>query len=1209
MQEWEHEPVEKLQGLKSSNFKPFQPNSFSRLYITAFVALFAVSGGILLLIGSRAATPQINSKKLINSDLVLVQTTTNQIRAIGAAVRDDRLRQNQVAPFLKSISQARQSALIKLVEAKPNQANQFILTDQELTDLSSVPENQLEQKVTLTGAYYVKSQTLKGVDSEVNSLITSSGEYQLYSNGIFPSVDFGSNVSISGYKIKNVIYIPGLSGSLLSIKINSPPPKNSSHIDSSKIINNATLAASQTNVVVIPVNFSNSPSSLSLTAIKAAFQGNPGHDINSYWSEASYNKENLNPTFLGPYTISIPTGSGLSCTNTEWQQFYNQFGSTIDFSQYSRIVLIKNCLGLSLAGSFPVPSVTSGFIFGGQIAQIPSDPINTSTIVHELSHVAGIGNYHSNFYNCQPQAFVPPTRSGPNCQSIAYGNKFDILGGGLGESGSSLIPHLDALHKRNAGWLGPTSNVTVNTPGTHNFKLLPYETPTSGVLTLYIPRGNSGTAFTLEYRQPIGFDSWMTSTNPNCGSKCQATKGPMLNFVYNDGTGDNQLIDTTPLSNQTGTVIDDEVDGMLLPSKSFTDPETGIVISTQSADSTGANVTVTIPTSANCTRNNPTIALTSPFSQTVAPKQTATYSYKITSNDSSNCTATNYRILPPASLFAYNNGVPDSFSDVASPDLVSIAPGASATVNLKLTSDNLVTDGAYSIAASQVVTNSLNTSPVNMPNVSYIVSTTTDTVAPSVPANVHASALGSKGANITWNAVIDNSGGSGLAGYKVLIDGSFMYSTAKTSLNLYTDLSPGNHSVTIRSYDHKDNTSAASTTINFSNLSSSDNQPPTSPGRLLVSSTDRNVSLSWGSSNDNTQVIGYFVIGPNQNIYVPANVTSASFSNLPTNTTYFIEVQAIDANGNFSLDNSAVVDNTAIVTTALAGTHPPTQPMFAYSPSANDKFIKLAWKPSSDDQTLVGYNIFRDGRQIATATTNSYTDLTVLAGKNYQYSVQAVDNVGNVSPITYFEHPLTTGFGGSDTTPPSTIKLVAPISGSTVNGRLNLSSSNVKDETQIGAVDYYLDGFFIGNSTNSPYNVSFDTTQTYNGLHQIEAIVKDSSDNYLSSGLTSFDINNSTLADNIPPTAPTGLKPYIVQSNQVVVYWGASADNFGVTGYNILRNGLRIATVSGSTLAFSDKTVTANTTYNSPGYTVRAFDAAGNVSALSNALAVTTPGP
>lgn len=99
--------------------------------------------------------------------------------------------------------------------------------------------------------------------------------------------------------------------------------------------------------------------------------------------------------------------------------------------------------------------------------------------------------------------------------------------------------------------------------------------------------------------------------------------------------------------------------------------------------------------------------------------------------------------------------------------------------------------------------------------------------------------------------------------------------------------------------------------------------------------------------------------------------------------------------------------------------------------------------------------------------------------------------------------------------------------------------------------------------------------------------------------------------DTQKPTVPTGLAGAAVSTSQISLTWNASTDNVGVTGYDVYRNGTKIAQVTGTN--FSDTGLQANTTYQ---YTVDAFDAAGNVSDQSAPVPVTTqstgpppPGP
>jgi chitodextrinase len=90
-----------------------------------------------------------------------------------------------------------------------------------------------------------------------------------------------------------------------------------------------------------------------------------------------------------------------------------------------------------------------------------------------------------------------------------------------------------------------------------------------------------------------------------------------------------------------------------------------------------------------------------------------------------------------------------------------------------------------------------------------------------------------------------------------------------------------------------------------------------------------------------------------------------------------------------------------------------------------------------------------------------------------------------------------------------------------------------------------------------------------------------------------------------PPTVPGGLKTTSVTSNSVGLSWTASTDSSGtLAGYTVYRNGTSIGTTNATTTTFTDSTAQPSTTYT---YTVDAYDTAGNHSAQSPGLQVTTP--
>ncbi|GAA3455179.1 fibronectin type III domain-containing protein [Dactylosporangium matsuzakiense] len=102
-------------------------------------------------------------------------------------------------------------------------------------------------------------------------------------------------------------------------------------------------------------------------------------------------------------------------------------------------------------------------------------------------------------------------------------------------------------------------------------------------------------------------------------------------------------------------------------------------------------------------------------------------------------------------------------------------------------------------------------------------------------------------------------------------------------------------------------------------------------------------------------------------------------------------------------------------------------------------------------------------------------------------------------------------------------------------------------------------------------------------------------------GLGAIGVGGSTGGDTTPPSAPTGLTAPAKTDTSVSLSWNASTDNVGVTGYRVLRGGVQVGTAASP--SYTDTGLTASTAYT---YTVQAYDAAGNTSAASSALSVTT---
>ncbi len=94
---------------------------------------------------------------------------------------------------------------------------------------------------------------------------------------------------------------------------------------------------------------------------------------------------------------------------------------------------------------------------------------------------------------------------------------------------------------------------------------------------------------------------------------------------------------------------------------------------------------------------------------------------------------------------------------------------------------------------------------------------------------------------------------------------------------------------------------------------------------------------------------------------------------------------------------------------------PPTIPQkLTATGSITVPAIDLMWRASTDDRGVAGYNIYKDGKKIATANRLSYTDTDVVFGETHIYAVTAFDEAPNESeksdPATAMSAPLNAEF-------------------------------------------------------------------------------------------------------------------------------------------------------------------------------------------------------
>src|SRR5882762_9678204 len=214
--------------------------------------------------------------------------------------------------------------------------------------------------------------------------------------------------------------------------------------------------------------------------------------------------------------------------------------------------------------------------------------------------------------------------------------------------------------------------------------------------------------------------------------------------------------------------------------------------------------------------------------------------------------------------------------------------------------------------------------------------------------------------------------------------------------------------------------------------------PSTPTGLTVAAAGSTGANLSWSASTDNVGVTAYILLRNGVQIAMPATTTYAD-AGLSAATTYSYTVAARDAAGNISPYSASV----SVTTASVADTTPPSTPTGLTGAAAGSTGVNLSWSASTDNVGVTGYIVRRNGVQIATPATTSYTDTGLSAATTYSYSVSARDAAGNISPNSASVSVTTAS--AADTTPPSTpTGLTAAAAGSTgVNLSWSASTDNV----------------------------------------------------------------------------------------------------------------------------------------------------------------------
>jgi chitodextrinase len=419
-------------------------------------------------------------------------------------------------------------------------------------------------------------------------------------------------------------------------------------------------------------------------------------------------------------------------------------------------------------------------------------------------------------------------------------------------------------------------------------------------------------------------------------------------------------------------------------------------------------------------------------------------------------------------------------------------------------------------------------------------------------------------------------------GYQVLANGSSTGNTsyagayAKGGTTNVNYLNPGSQAVQMRKY-----------TV------SGDVVAPSKPGGLTSSAiTTNSFTLSWAASSDNVAVTGYDVFRNGSLFGSTTSATSLSITGLTASTAYSMTVKAKDAAG-----NSSVLSDVLSVTTTGGS---------CSLPSGFTGVDIGGVSGQSSCESAGTYTIVAGGADIWNTSDQFRYTYKTLSGDGI--IIAKVNSIQNTDPWAksgvMIRESLAAGSAHVDC-------YITAANGFSFQWRAATNGTTTSTIATGFSAPYWVKLQRTGNSF-SAYRSADGSSWTQVGTATTVTMASSvyiglAATSHLAGTLGTSSISNlsiTTGGDTQAPTTPTSLSSSAITSTSFTLSWAAASDNTAVTGYDVFRNGV----LFGSTTTATNLSITglsAATTYT---MTVKAKDAAGNLSAASAPLSVTTTG-
>jgi len=243
----------------------------------------------------------------------------------------------------------------------------------------------------------------------------------------------------------------------------------------------------------------------------------------------------------------------------------------------------------------------------------------------------------------------------------------------------------------------------------------------------------------------------------------------------------------------------------------------------------------------------------------------------------------------------------------------------------------------------------------------------------------------------------------------------------------------------------------------------------------------------------------------------------------------------------------------------------------------------IGWSYTKSKGTVCG------GAPVPASDAQVYHFLKVTASGS-TVTVTPTDSQGHTFDVQTYN------FGPDPTAPTAPGSLTATQPTST---KVALSWTAASDNIGVNAYDLYRNDTWL--ATVPPAVTGYtDGTVIAGAGYTYRVAARDLAGNIANATVS---VNGGGATDTEPPTTPGDFAASATGATTAGLSWTASTDNVAVASYMVLRGGLAVASVPAGTTSYADTGLTPGTSYT---YQVQAKDTAGNLSAPTDAITVTT---